>query len=103
MTLAKSQIVLPKVYFLFNCLNFGASLNRHLSSDARTILGGLMSSGSETIISSAVAVIAFLAPEGQAVQDKTFEDILSSYSTMEESFDQSVSEEKSSSVAGVVR
>ncbi|KAH8886268.1 amino acid permease [Thozetella sp. PMI_491] len=72
--------------------------------DIRTILGGLMSGGFETMFATAIAGIAYLAgPEGQKVQKKAFQDIIESYGTVEAAFEQAVSDEKSKYTAAFVR
>lgn len=63
-----------------------------------------MSGGFETVFTTAIAGIAYLSsPEGQAVQDKAFQDILEHYGSVEAAFAQAVTDEKSPYVAALVR
>lgn len=63
-----------------------------------------MSGGFETIISSAIAGIAYLAsPEGQLVQKRAYEDIIASYGSGAAAFEHCISEEKSRYTAAFVR
>jgi phenylacetate 2-hydroxylase len=72
--------------------------------DIKTILGGLMSGGFETIFSTAIAAIGFLSsPEGQAIQQEAFNDVMSVYDTPEEAFEACLSEEKSPYIVGLVK
>ncbi|KAJ5108318.1 cytochrome P450 [Penicillium angulare] len=72
--------------------------------DIKTILGGLMSGGFETIFSTAIITIGYLSsPEGQAVQEKAYSNILSMYETPEEAFKNCVSEEKCDYVSSLVK
>lgn len=72
--------------------------------DIRTILGGLMSGGFETVFATAIIGIGFLAsPGGQPIQLSAFADIKNSYKTPQEAFERSVLEEKSKYVAAFVR
>lgn len=81
-----------------------SEINSCPSDDVRTILGGLMSGGFETILATAIAGVAYLAsPEGQAVQEKAYKDIIDSYGSVEAAFAQSITDEKSSYVAALVR
>lgn len=74
------------------------------ADDIRTVLGGLMSGGFETIFSSAIAGIMYLScPAGQSVQRKAFADIVQSYGSCEEAFERAVHEEKSSYLVAFVR
>lgn len=72
--------------------------------DIKTILGGLMSGGFETIFSTAIIAIGVLASEtGQSIQEAAYENILASYSSPEEAFASCVSEEKCSYIAALVK
>lgn len=63
-----------------------------------------MSGGFETVFTTAIAGIAYLAsPEGQATQDKAFRDILAHYGSVEAAFAQAVTDEKAPYVAALVR
>ncbi|ROV93505.1 hypothetical protein VSDG_06805 [Cytospora chrysosperma] len=77
------------------------NLTRH---DVRTILGGLMSGGFETVLATAIAGIAYLAsPEGQIIQATAYNDIIDGYGSVETAFQQAVTDEKSPYVAAFVR
>ncbi|RDW82622.1 cytochrome P450-9 [Coleophoma cylindrospora] len=72
--------------------------------DIRTILGGLMSGGFETVFATAIIGTGFLSsPEGQAIQARAYDDLMSNYSSIEEAFSQVVLEEKSSYIVAFVR
>ncbi|OKL55956.1 hypothetical protein UA08_08651 [Talaromyces atroroseus] len=72
--------------------------------DVRTILGGLMSGGFETVFATAIAGLAFLAsPEGQVVQQKAYQDIVESYGSVEAAFEKAVDEERSKYTAAFVK
>ncbi|KAL4887537.1 cytochrome P450 [Aspergillus karnatakaensis] len=72
--------------------------------DVRTILGGLMSGGFETIFSTAIITVGMLSSaDGQEVQRKAYDDIMSIYSTPEEAFQLCLTEEKSTYVTGLVK
>lgn len=72
--------------------------------DVRTILGGLMSGGFETILATAIAGIAYLAsPEGQAIQEKAYSEMISTSGDVEAAFQQAVEAENSPYVAAFVR
>lgn len=72
--------------------------------DVKTILGGLMSGGFETVFSTAIAGIAFLAtPAGQVLQEKAYREIVEAYGSAEEAFAQAVSEEKCAYMTAFVR
>ncbi|KUJ16402.1 cytochrome P450 [Mollisia scopiformis] len=72
--------------------------------DIRTILGGLMSGGFETVFATAIIGIAFLAsPAGEAAQKSAHADITSNYSTPQEAFERAALEEKSPYIAAFVR
>jgi phenylacetate 2-hydroxylase len=72
--------------------------------DIKTILGGLMSGGFETIFSTAIVTIGFLATaEGQKIQKEAYADITSVYDTPEDAFRECVAEEKSPYIAGLVK
>lgn len=90
---------------LFNADTFTDKLSFSINLvDVRTILGGLMSGGFETVFATAIAGIAYLAsPKGQLVQQKAFEDIVQSYGSVEAAFEMSVDEEKSKYTAAFVR
>lgn len=96
------------LYFLFSSLfpvPFSlSSLLTPLSEDIRTILGGLMSGGFETIFSTAIITTGVLAtPEGQEMQRRAYNDILAVYGTPEQAFKCSVSDEKSTYVVALVK
>ncbi|KUI72000.1 Phenylacetate 2-hydroxylase [Cytospora mali] len=72
--------------------------------DVRTILGGLMSGGFETVLATAIAGIAYLAsPAGQDIQAAAYQDIIDGYGSAETAFQQAVADEKSPYVAAFVR
>jgi phenylacetate 2-hydroxylase len=72
--------------------------------DIKTILGGLMSGGFETIFSTAIITIGVLsAAEGQSIQEKVYEDLMSVYDTPEEAFKACITEEKSAYICGLVK
>ncbi|EXJ83385.1 hypothetical protein A1O1_07007 [Capronia coronata CBS 617.96] len=72
--------------------------------DIKTILGGLMSGGFETVFSTSIITIGMLStPAGQLMQQKAYDDIMSVYQTPEEAFEQCLSEEKSSYIAALVK
>lgn len=73
-------------------------------NDVRTILGGLMSGGFETILATAIAGIAYLAsPEGQATQEKAYLEMIGISGNVEAAFQQAVETESSPYVAAFVR
>ena len=72
--------------------------------DVRTILGGLMSGGFETMLATAIAGIAYLAsPEGQVIQEKAYLEMISVAGDVEVAFQQAVEEEKFPYMAAFVR
>lgn len=72
--------------------------------DVRTILGGLMSGGFETILATAIAGIAYLAsPSGQAAQEKAYSEMLDASGDVQTAFREAVEAEKSPYVAAFVR
>lgn len=72
--------------------------------DVRTILGGLMSGGFETILATAIAGIAYLAsPDGQAMQEKAYSEMMTIAGNIEAAFQQATEAENSPYVAGFVR
>ena len=72
--------------------------------DIRTILGGLMSGGFETIFSTAIITVGVLSiPEGQEIQRKAYEDIMAVYGSSEEAFERCLLEEKSLYTMGLVK
>ncbi|KAK4941188.1 hypothetical protein LTR10_018861 [Elasticomyces elasticus] len=72
--------------------------------DIKTILGGLMSGGFETVFSTAIITIGMLATTaGQAIQERAYADILSAYSSPEEAFQRAVDEEKIPYIMGLVK
>ncbi|KAH8664249.1 cytochrome P450 [Xylariales sp. PMI_506] len=72
--------------------------------DVKTILGGLMSGGFETIYSTAIIAVGMLStPEGQLIQQKAYEDIMSVYDSPEQAFELCLTEEKSAYVMGLVK
>lgn len=79
-------------------------LTTNIVDDVRTILGGLMSGGFETVLATAIAGIAYLAsPEGQIIQATAYNDIIDGYGSVETAFQQAVTDEKSPYVAAFVR
>lgn len=63
-----------------------------------------MSGGFETVFSTAIVGISVLStPEGQAMQQKAYDEIMGVYSSAEEAFEKGVSEEKSPYVVAFVR
>ncbi|KAJ5570332.1 cytochrome P450 [Penicillium hispanicum] len=72
--------------------------------DIKTILGGLMSGGFETLFSTAIITIGVLAtPQGQIMQQKAYDDIMNTYNTPDEAFESCVAEEKSVYVSALVK
>ncbi|KAK6214286.1 hypothetical protein LQW54_004512 [Pestalotiopsis sp. IQ-011] len=72
--------------------------------DIKTILGGLMSGGFETVFSTAIIATGVLATvQGQTIQQKAYEDILSVYDSPEDAFERCITDEKSSYVAAMVK
>ncbi|KAL4941879.1 hypothetical protein BDV06DRAFT_235767 [Aspergillus oleicola] len=72
--------------------------------DIRTILGGLMSGGFETIFSTAIITVGLLSTsEGQEIQRKAYEDIMTVYDTPEQAFERCLVEEKSPYIMGLVK
>lgn len=72
--------------------------------DVRTILGGLMSGGFETMLATAIAGIAYLAsPEGQSVQEKAYSEMIDTSGDVEAAFQQAVEAENSPYVEALVR
>ncbi|CAH0051154.1 unnamed protein product [Clonostachys solani] len=72
--------------------------------DIKTILGGLMSGGFETVFSTAIITIGLLStPEGQILQQEAYDDLMSAYDSPEEAFRDCMSEEKSPYIAGMVK
>lgn len=75
-----------------------------LPDDVRTILGGLMSGGFETILATAIAGIAYLAsPAGQAAQAKAYLELIDASGDAEAAFKETVEAEKSPYLAAFVR
>lgn len=63
-----------------------------------------MSGGFETVFSTAIIATGVLATTlGQTIQQKAFEDILAAYDSLEEAFEQCITEEKSPYVAALVK
>jgi phenylacetate 2-hydroxylase len=72
--------------------------------DIKTILGGLMSGGFETVFSTVIITIGMLStPAGQLMQKQAYEDIFKVYATAEEAYEQCLTEEKSPYIAGLVK
>ncbi|KAL3446366.1 cytochrome P450 [Aspergillus insuetus] len=72
--------------------------------DVKTILGGLMSGGFETIFSTAIITVGMLSsPEGQEIQRKAYDDIMGIYDTAEQAFELCLTEEKCTYVIGLVK
>lgn len=72
--------------------------------DVRTILGGLMSGGFETILATAIAGIAYLAsPAGQAALEKAYSEMIDASGDIQTAFREAVEAEKSPYVAAFVR
>ncbi|GKZ72751.1 hypothetical protein AnigIFM60653_011876 [Aspergillus niger] len=72
--------------------------------DVKTILGGLMSGGFETVFSTAIIAIGVLTtPEGQLIQERAYADILNFYNSPEDAFELCVSEEKCAYVSSIVK
>ncbi|KAI9739059.1 MAG: hypothetical protein M1834_007271 [Cirrosporium novae-zelandiae] len=77
---------------------------RLTKDDVKIILGGLMSGAFETMFSTIIICIGVLStPEGQAIQQSTYEDIMNTYPTAEEAWKRCLLEEKCQSVIGLVR
>lgn len=63
-----------------------------------------MSGGFETVFSTAIITIGMLSTaEGQLIQQKAYENIMSFYDTPEEAFEACVSEEKCAYICGLVK
>lgn len=63
-----------------------------------------MSGGFETVFSTAIIGIGLLAsPEGQAIQERAYEDIVAMYQTPEDAFGGCVKEEKSRYITAFVK
>jgi phenylacetate 2-hydroxylase len=63
-----------------------------------------MSGGFETLYSTAIITIGMLStPEGQQIQKRAYEDIMSHYDTPEEAFENCLTEEKSKYIIGLVK
>ncbi|KAL3301190.1 cytochrome P450, partial [Colletotrichum asianum] len=72
--------------------------------DIKTILGGLMSGGFETIYSTVIVTLGALStPWGQDMQNKAYADMMGSYGSHEKAFEQCLLEEKSQYVSGLVK
>ncbi|KAL3489963.1 cytochrome P450 [Aspergillus germanicus] len=72
--------------------------------DVKTILGGLMSGGFETIFSTAIITVGILSSaEGQEIQRKAYDDIMSIYDTPEQAFKLCLVEEKCHYIMGLVK
>ncbi|TVY48400.1 Phenylacetate 2-hydroxylase [Lachnellula occidentalis] len=72
--------------------------------DVKTILGGLMSGGFETIYSTAIITIGMLSTlQGQSMQQEAYEDIMKVYDTPADAFNLCLTEEKSPYVMGLVK
>ncbi|XRM44943.1 hypothetical protein ABZX51_008046 [Aspergillus tubingensis] len=72
--------------------------------DVKTILGGLMSGGFETVFSTIIMAIAILSTkQGHSMQDKAYSDIMSVYNSPAEAFELCVSEEKCAYVSSIVK
>ncbi|KAF7195244.1 Phenylacetate 2-hydroxylase [Pseudocercospora fuligena] len=77
---------------------------RLTSDDVKTILGGLVSGGFDTIATTAIAGIMYLASQdGQAVQQKAYDDILQSYGSAQEAFREAVNNEASQYIVAFAR
>ncbi|KXT18666.1 hypothetical protein AC579_2666 [Pseudocercospora musae] len=77
---------------------------RLTSNDIKTILGGLVSGGFDTIATTAIAGIMYLASQdGQAVQQKAYDDIVQSHSSAREAFREAVNNEASQYVVAFAR
>jgi phenylacetate 2-hydroxylase len=63
-----------------------------------------MSGGFETVFATAIIGIGLLASaEGQSIQQRGYDDIMSVYGSVEDAFQQSISEEKSTYVTAFAR
>ncbi|KAE9578365.1 Phenylacetate 2-hydroxylase [Colletotrichum fructicola] len=72
--------------------------------DIKTILGGLMSGGFETIYSTVIVTLRALStPRGQEIQNKAYADMIGAYGSYENAFEQFLLEEKSHYVSSLVR
>ncbi|RSM09121.1 hypothetical protein CEP52_004298 [Fusarium oligoseptatum] len=72
--------------------------------DIKTILGGLMSGGFETVYSTLIITIGILSTEaGQLIQEKAYQDIMNAYDSPQMAFDQCLLEEKSPYVLALVK
>ncbi|KAK3047444.1 hypothetical protein LTR09_011192 [Extremus antarcticus] len=72
--------------------------------DIRTILGGLMSGGFETVYSTAIIALGVLSrSKGQQMQQQAYEEITNVYESEEKAFDKCLSEEKCHYVVALVK
>ncbi|KAL4907793.1 hypothetical protein BDW74DRAFT_166430 [Aspergillus multicolor] len=72
--------------------------------DVKTILGGLMSGGFETIFSTAIITLGMLSSSaGQNIQQKAYDDITSVYGSPETAFGLCLVEEKSPFIGALVK
>ncbi|KAL3471648.1 cytochrome P450 [Aspergillus californicus] len=72
--------------------------------DIKTILGGLMSGGFETVFSTAIITMGMLSsPEGQKIQENAYENILSVYQAPDEAFERCLTEEKCPYLVALVK
>ncbi|OAP57618.1 hypothetical protein AYL99_08356 [Fonsecaea erecta] len=72
--------------------------------DVRTILGGLISGGFETVFSTAIITIGVLATNvGQKIQERAYQDILNAYANPEEAFELAVDEERCPYISALVK
>ncbi|KAH8650482.1 cytochrome P450 [Ilyonectria robusta] len=72
--------------------------------DIKTILGGLMSGGFETVYSTLIITIGILSTEaGQLIQEKAYQDIMNAYDSPQMAFEQCLLEEKSTYVVALVK
>jgi hypothetical protein len=72
--------------------------------DIKTILGGLMSGGFETIYSTAIITTGMLSSlEGQQMQIRAYDDIMTHYDSPEQAFEHCLTEEKSPYVMAIVK
>lgn len=79
-------------------------LIKAVPDDVRTILGGLMSGGFETMLATAIAGIAYLAsPEGQAAQEKAYLEMIDASGDIETAYQEAVEAETSPYVVAFVR
>lgn len=73
-------------------------------SDIQSINVSLVSGGFETVATTGLACLGLLAtPEGQAIQDRAYKDLMSCHDSIQDVWETSIAEEKSPYVVALVR